>query len=195
MPLRTVIALTISLALLSSACMHRGVAVAARTPGRADDQSFFDVKAGDRLRIVLPLTRNGTTTPQYEPRQQEGATITLSASDLIGFQTLHFEAVGRAHGPVHLRFLNAEESREGKSMPLTSRPQLPFTLPDKPQYMRLVYLIRASEADHNMAFIGARKLEVLEQLTNYLRHNGVCTQSAASFCTLIPTGVAVRPET
>jgi hypothetical protein len=74
--------------------------------------------------------------------------MALSAADVLGFTTSHYLVIGK-DDEVRLKLISAEESREGKSAPATVAPKLPFELPRRTQHIRLVYLVRASQADHN----------------------------------------------
>lgn len=155
----------------------------------------MNLKAGDRLRIVLPLTKTGNALPSYANEQRQSATISLSANDQVGFATAHYEVMARRNGKVLLHFVAAEEIRDGKTMPQHTAPSFPFHLPEKPMYLRLVYLIRASTADHNMAIAGAKETEALENLTHELRQGtAACKQTEEVFCQWVPAGIAVRPE-
>jgi hypothetical protein len=42
-----------------------------------------------------------------------------------------------------------------------------FNLPVQMGYVRLIYLVRVSDADHNMAIVGAEDPETLASLTSY----------------------------
>jgi hypothetical protein len=52
---------------------------------------------------------------------------------------------------VRLRFRWAEITKDGKTVHEANPPTLPFTLPRGTGHIRLVYFVRLSQADHNMA--------------------------------------------
>lgn len=174
-----------------SGCLHH----AKRTAVPSPDQSFYNVKANDRLRVVVPLVKDGGSLPHYGGQAAQGTTITLSANDLVGFETAHYETVARRGGRIQLRFMSAEQTKDGKTIALNTAPRLPFRLPSSPLHLRLVYFIRQSSADHNMAILGARQVERLQQFTAQLQADAtVCGKAADVFCEWVPQGIAVRPE-
>jgi hypothetical protein len=60
----------------------------------------------------------------------------------------------------------------------------------------LIYLIRVSAADHNMAIAAAASIEDLEELTQRIRDNPAsCENGGKTYCSWVPAGIAVRPET
>ena len=119
----------------------------------------------------------------------------FSAADLIGYATSRYAITGKKGAGVRLRFVSAEETRNGKTVPMANPPILPFELPRKLENIRLIYLVRVSKADHNMAIAGSKHLESLSALTERLKANpSVCKSSDDIFCSWVPAGVAVRPE-
>ncbi len=162
----------------------------------ANDNSFMDLLPGGHLRIVVPvLTSDWGYKPETAPQQTAGNTLTLKASNLIGFDTSHFRLDGRTDGRVRIHFLSAETSREGQINPAAHAPELPFSLPTKLEHVRLIYLTRSSQVDHNMAIAAARTLPALNQFTGSLQADPrLCGSNSAVFCTWVPPGVAVRPE-
>ena len=74
-------------------------------------------------------------------------------------------------------------------------PTLPFALPLKAQHIRLIYLVRSSQSDHNMAITASKSLEALNGFTNRLKGSpDVCKLDGEVFCSWVPAGIAVRPE-
>jgi hypothetical protein len=179
-----------ALTVLISGCAHTNRQASVPKPPA---NSYFDVAPGTRLRVVTPITKSGAFQPAYTGHTQAGATITLLAHDLVGFRTAHYIAEGR--GRVQLRLQYAELSREGKSTVEATPPDPPFPLPSHAAHLRLIYLIRASTADHNMALVAAKHVQALDTFTLALQSDpNVCGRRPAVFCTWIPGGVAVRPE-
>jgi hypothetical protein len=62
--------------------------------------------------------------------------------------------------------------------------------------LRLLYLQRASEADHNMAALGADRKDRLEALTRRVQTDPTACLGNVQpeVCLWIPVGIAVRPE-
>ncbi|HLH02699.1 MAG TPA: hypothetical protein VKX25_08010 [Bryobacteraceae bacterium] len=188
--------LAITALLLLAAC--RKTPVATNVPGAVvnpADMSYTDLKPGGQLRILVPVLKNGGYQPSLDAMRTEGATITLSASNLVGYETSYYAIEARRGGRVRLRFASAEISKDGKSTPEQQAPQLPFPLPEKAQYVRLLYLIRSSRADHNMAIIGAGDRQMLARFTTRLKDDPqACEMVRDVFCTWVPAGIAVRPQ-
>jgi hypothetical protein len=127
-------------------------------------------------------------------RQTNSNTVTLTADDLIGYITSKYAATGK-NGMVRLKFLTAQQTKYGQTLPLAAPPALPFELPRTPEHVRLVYLVRSSQADHNMAIMAARSLNTLDAFTSRLQKDPqTCKATSDTFCSWVPSGIAVRPE-
>jgi hypothetical protein len=63
-------------------------------------------------------------------------------------------------------------------------------------YLRLIYLIRISQADHNMAVVAARKIDALDAITRQVQTNPAegCKVDQRASCAWVPDGIAVRAE-
>jgi hypothetical protein len=158
------------------------------------NDSYIDLKAGWTLRIVVPLLKSAEFRSDLLPQKTNGNTISLSTNDFIGYTTSHYAVTGQG-GEVRLRFVSGEESRDGKTAPVVGAHRLPFELPRKTERVRLVYLVRVSQADHDMAIVAARRLDALNAFTNRLKDDpSVCHSDAQIFCSWVPAGIAVRTE-
>ncbi|MFL6417299.1 MAG: hypothetical protein ACJ74Y_16705 [Bryobacteraceae bacterium] len=94
-----------------------------------------------------------------------------------------------------MRFASADIAREGRTVQQTREPFLPFPLPRNQQYVRLIYLIRSSKADHDMAIVASSSLTTLDVFTRQLKANaGICNSDTKVFCSWVPTGIALMPE-
>jgi hypothetical protein len=139
--------------------------------------------------------KSGGTRPTLSAQQNEGSSITLSAADLTGYEIAYYAIRGGRNGAVRLNFTSAEITKDGKTVPEANPPALPFALPEGTEHIRLVYLVRVSQADHNMAVIASKHLEVLNSFTARLKKDpGVCKSDSEVFCSWVPAGVAVRQE-
>jgi hypothetical protein len=188
-----VVILGVIAALSGTSCSHKRAFV---SPPAPVDNSYMDVVPGTRLRILVPLLKEGQRDLGLGTFQSAGSTISVSASNLIGYQLSYYSAEKRRQGKVRLKFVSEETSRDGKMMAETERPDsLPFVLPQEPAFVRLVFLVRVSAADHNMAIVAAQTRDELDSLTTTLRKDPkACQTVTTTFCTWIPEGVAVRPE-
>src|SRR5256885_1324328 len=68
------------------------------------ENPYLDLEPDSKLRIVLPL-------PKAE------------------FEIAHYHVAGQRRGRVVLQFLSAEVSKDGKTLPETRPPVLPFAVP------------------------------------------------------------------
>jgi hypothetical protein len=156
----------------------------------------MDLAPGGRLRILVPvLNSNGNGYRVVsDSEQSDGKTIVLSAANLAGYEVSYYFVEGRNDGRVRLKFTSAEITKDGKTAP-EAAPTLPFPLPLTAQHIRLIYLIRNSQSDHNMAIAASKSLDALNVFTNQLKSNpDVCRQDGRVFCSWVPAGIAVRPE-
>jgi hypothetical protein len=176
-------------------CAHRAAAIAPNPPER--DETFLELKAGYRLRVITPLTRSGAyrvATETLSPARQ-GEPITLRTNgDFLGYETAYY-AVDPAPEGVRVRLLVAEQNIAGNTSAVPD-PKLRLSpLSHRIRHIRLVYLIRQSTADHDMAIVGADTAERLAPFTSQVRANAAaCKSSRNLHCSWVPAGIAVRAE-
>ncbi len=121
--------------------------------------------------------------------------MVLAASNLVGYSSSYYAIEGRGKDKVHLRFASAEVTKEGVTKPEAEPPQLPFALPQKAGLIRLIYLLRSSQSDHNMAIVATAKQELLSTFTEQVQADpSRCAVTKQIFCSWVPAGIAVRPE-
>ncbi len=177
--------------LSGTACMHTSKVAVAPPP----DNSYFDLAPGGRVRIVVPLLKAGATSVTTEPVRITGNTIVLSASNLLGYEVSSYRIEPRRGGQVKLRFIEAQSTKGGTTITEVNPPHLPFDLPEKPTHIRLIYSIRNSHADHNMAIAASKNLTTLMSFTKLLQEDpSACGTNRQVTCFWVPAGVAVRPE-
>ena len=148
------------------------------------------------MRVVTPILKSGGYRLKAQPSASgpEVATLSLAVrSDFLGYEVAYY-AVGS-----RVTFTLAEVHRQvDKKDTVTAeeRPLVPlFQLPREARCVRLIYLVRVSEADHDMAVVAARKKEDLDPLTALVRANpSACRNVGRTFCSWIPDGIAVTPE-
>lgn len=158
------------------------------------NNSFSDLEPGSALKIILPLLKSGGFLPELQTEQINANTFNVRADDFIGYTTLHYTAVGRK-GTVTLKFVSAEQTQQGNTTSLPQSPPLPFALPHHRAHVRLVYLVRVSRADHNMAIVASKRIDALNAFTARLNeHPEICKTADGIFCSWVPAGVAVRVE-
>ncbi len=176
--------------------MHRNVRIPATSGAGSADNSYLDLAPGGSLRVLVPILKSGGYRVAAESKQaNQDTTVVLSADDLAGYEISNYSIEGKSTGKVRLRFVSATITRDGKALETKSEPALPFSLPAKPQRIRLIYLVRSSKADHNMAMAASRKLDALNRFTDRLKANPeICTHGGEIWCSWVPAGIAVRPE-
>ena len=185
-----------------SACVRHKTLVRSPAGGVSPDTAaFIDLQPDWRVRVVMPLTKSGTylvnpTREQKAAAASGGLDMTLSANrDFIGYQTSFYSVQSRVGTGVRIRFVSAEDTKKGVTVP-QARPRLMlFALPRRAKYVRLVYLARASRADHDMAIVAASARDLLESFTRNVQANPrTCVNSEHTFCSWVPAGIAVQPE-
>jgi len=165
-------------------------------PPNIGELGYLDLKAGWRLRVVVPIVRTGGyIVPMIT--KLEGHTISVTAGkDLLGYETDYYDVQSSIGSAVTIKFRRAVAVIQGKK----SKPKQPalalFNLPPHDGFIRIVYLIRASRYDHDMVVLTSTDENVLRDLTVKTMSNGAdaCQTSSSSICVQIPAGVAVIPE-
>jgi hypothetical protein len=168
----------------SGGCSRRKVHISHAGSIVTTDNSYTDLERGSRLSILVPLIKSGGTRPTLSAQQNEGTTITLSAADLTGYEVAYYAITGGRNGAVRLKFTSAEITKDGKTVPEANPPTLPFALPEGTEHIRLVYLVRASQADHNMAIVASKRLETLNTFTAQLKRDPVSVNATMKFFVL-----------
>jgi len=181
-----------ALAFLLTGCAARH----ARGPAAAVppmSHGYIDLEPGWRLRVVTPLLKSGGYRLTFSDETTSGNTITLTAGDdFLGYEVAYYGVKPR-HG---LDLLSAETTRDGHSTPQPEPVAHLFRLPRGVRHVRLIYLVRASPADHDMAVAAANDMEALETLTRRVLANPMddCHAGDGAFCAWIPAGIAVVPQ-
>ena len=165
-------------------------------PPNIGELGYLDLKAGWRLRVVVPIVRTGGyIVPMIT--KLEGHTISVTAGkDFVGYETDYYDVQSSIGSAVTIKFRHAEAVVQGKK----SKPKQPalalFDLPPHDGFIRIVYLIRASRHDHDMVVLTSTDENVLRDLTVKTMSNGrdACQTSNRTTCVQIPAGVAVIPE-
>ena len=190
----------IALLLLLAGCAPKRVpAGAAIAPLPPNDREYVDLSAGWRLRIVAAVTKSGKHEVEFTPVKQEGNVITLKLSDdFIGYETAFWSILARPGGGISLQLASAELTVNGNPGPLAKPTRALIHAPPSARFIRMFYLTRKSDADHNMAIAGAAKRDRLEAFTRAFHDSpaDACADFAKQreYCEWVPAGVAVRPE-
>jgi hypothetical protein len=187
----------LAMCLLAAACSPKAVRAPSETAPVRKDNYYLDLAPEWRLRIVAPLP--GAQRQQYttlsEKKDGTSISVELAAPELAGYQVSIYSVEDSGDGKVRLRFASAETTRDGRTIAEKSAPALPFVLPKKTGHIRLVYLIRVSYSDHNMAVVLSKKWDALNAFTKELQRNPeVCNNRGEVSCIWVPAQIAVRPE-
>ncbi len=168
--------------LFTNGCTRRAI-TARPNAGQARNDSFLDLTPGGRLRIVMPVLKPGTSSVVTGQGTQNGNTIVLSATNLLGYSSSYYAIEGRSKNRIKLRFALEEVTKDGVTKTETEPPQLPFALPQKTGHIRLIYLLRSSVSDHNMAIVAAAKQELLSTFTEQVQADpSRCAVTKQIFC-------------
>ncbi len=190
---RSVISFTVLI--LLAACSPRAVRSPSPSAAAKNRLPYVDLEPGWRLQVVTPLTRSGRYVIE-STSQQNGANITVAAnSDFLGYETDYYSVDHRGRDSVKIHFVSAAVTKDGVANPV-AQPRVPlFQLPDSDKYVRLLYLKRESQTDHDMAVLAASKRELLSALTDRVQEDPhACRDAQHTYCSWIPAGIAVRPE-
>jgi hypothetical protein len=184
--------LCLALASILTGCAARKAAAPA-APVQPIGPSYIDLEPGWRLRVVTPILKSGGYRLTATGQTVSGGTVTLTVSDdFLGYEVAHY-AVKARNG---VEFVSAETTRDGHTTPQPQPVAHLFQLPRGVRHVRLIYLVRVSQADHDMAVAAARDMNALEALTRRVEANPVdaCHDGQGAFCAWIPAGIAVVPQ-
>lgn len=178
-----------------AACAAHRTRLASEPPA-PDNEAYIDLEPGWRLRVVTPILKSGGYQLQTSSPETTSGSISVSAEGFIGFETAYYSVTQPVDGGLRIEFLSAVITKEGKTTP-QPRSLVPlFALPDGVRFVRLVYLTRSSQADHDMAVVASDQKETLDAFTNDVQASPVtnCRARRGVFCSWVPAGIAVRAE-
>ena len=187
--------LYVGVLILLTGCASR-TARMATTPAGSANNDYLDIQDGWRLTVVTPILKSGGYVLKTPDKPPSSNGFTLAGTDFVGYEVAHYEVKGQRGGRVRVEFNSAEVTKEGKTQPQPQSIAPLFQVARRANYLRLIYLIRISQADHNMAVVAARKIDALDSLTRQVQTNPSdgCKVDQRASCTWIPEGIAVRAE-
>lgn len=160
---------------------------------------FLDLLPGWRLTAVTPLIQDTPSAPwrygrvEGKATLQNGLNVTLqlSAEQRFGFETARYAVEARG-----LRFLEATRNLEGVSSAATAPLLRLFPATERKQFVRILFLTRASNLEYNTALLSAPKAADMAAFTQAVREapETACREEAKRWCAWIPPGVAVTAE-
>jgi hypothetical protein len=177
--------------MLAGCAAHR----ATPEPPTLEDAAYIDLKPGWRLRVVTPILKSGGYQLPRSIPETSGGSMAVSAPDFIGFETAYYSVSNPDDGGVRIEFLSATITK-GEDLSPHLRPLVPlFGLPAGIRFVRLIYLTRSSQRDHDMAVVASDQQYRLDAFTSEVQSDpGTCEARSGLFCTWVPAGLAVRPE-
>ena len=132
-----------------------------------------------------------------ELRTSNGAVTLKTSDDFQGYESDIYSARREGKTGIAVQFVSAEVTDINGKRTTKPQPIVPlFVFPINIQYVRLLFLTRVSQAEHNEAIIAASSLEGLEQLTQRVAANPDenCRNSTNEVCSWVPEGISVQPE-
>ena len=195
-PFRPLVWTTAVLAILTGCSGRILKKTAVATNPASHHRDYIDLQAGWRLRVVTPLGKAGDYRLTFKEKETSGNMVTMATDDFKGYEVAYYAVESRSGGGVKIRFLSAELIQAGKSAPLSQSVLPLFVLPRRSRFVRLVYLTRAGDIDHQMAVIASQRPGDADALTRAVQANPKegCDKRGDHHCAWIPLGVAVRPE-
>jgi len=199
------VTLLVGLLILLAGCAAKPAAVVQPPPpppapgSLVIPREFVDLMPGWRLQIVAPVTKSGSYIVKTEASQPQGSSISMKAcDDMIGYATASWGLLARPGGGVSIQLTSAEMVKDGQPAPIAAPTRALIHTPKYARFLRVFYLTRKSASDHDMAILGAGRIEQLGPLTDRLRANPseACVDRPHDriYCEWIPVGMAVRPE-
>jgi hypothetical protein len=176
-------------------CAAHNTKAAPEPPAPEKSGYFIDLEPGWRLRVVTPILKSGGYELRTSSVETNGSTITASAADFIGFETAYYSVSKPHDSGIRIEFISATVTKAGETTPEPQALVPLFELPAGARFVRLIYLIRTSQADHNMAIVASDQKETLDSITSEVKADpSNCKTQSGVYCSWIPAGISVRPE-
>jgi hypothetical protein len=156
---------------------------------------FVELKAGSTVQVVIPITKSGSYVLPSLRQKTSGNNVDLEAGeDFDGYEKALYKVRRLGDDGIQIRFSHAEDWEHGKrSSRRTARLSLFEDLTEF-RHIRLVYLTRESQADHNMAVVASKDADALKASTDAVTRLAQCQTSQIVVCKWVPEGVAVTVE-
>ena len=152
----------------------------------------IDLQPGWKLEVITPVLKSGGFQVHTKAVHSNSGTVALVAGqDFIGYESSYYVVRLSKAGQISVDFRSAQLHKDGKTA-RQARPLAPlFHVPPGTKCVRLMYLLRLSQADHDMAVVSGISVDDLETRTEAVRKDPAdgCT---APNCYWIPAGIAVH---
>lgn len=160
-------------------------------PAQPASLDYVDLQPRWRLEVITPVLKSGGFQLHTTIMPSEQGTLNVAAGpDFMGYESSYYDVRRRDEG-ITIQFRSAQLHKDGKVV-RQSQPRIElFHVPEGTRFVRLMYLLRLSSADHDMAIVSGKTTGELEVLTNAVRADPVHGCGAPS-CFWIPAGIAVH---
>jgi hypothetical protein len=175
---------------------HAPVAAAPVVKWPVKSPDFVDLLPDWKVREVTPIFASGGFVAKKGTAKEEGdithLTITISGSDFQGYETAMYSLQPKPGGGVDAKLESVETNKSGQITKELKPRVLLFQFPRRVRYIRLLYLLRVSTADHNMAILGSNDVDQLNDLTKQVQADPAgCKDLRRAYCRWLPQGIAV----
>jgi hypothetical protein len=162
-------------------------------PGQPATPDFLDLRPGNTVVVVIPILRSGSyVLPSLKTQDTSSIGGIEAGTDFLGYEK-DFYTVKRDSNGVRVHFRHGEVWHNGKVQKMHA-PRVRLFEHIENSHVRLVFLTRASEADHNMAVLSSGDLPRLNEMTREITTRAECRSGRDGSCIWVPNGIAVRPE-
>jgi hypothetical protein len=122
--------------------------------------------------------------------------MTLSAGkDFMGYETSYYLVRKNRWAGLDIQFLSAEATQDGMTRAEPKPTVKLFQLPRRRRYIRLIYLRRVSQSDHDMAVLAVDNAAVLTDATKQVQMDAsTCHDTHELSCSWVPAGIAAIAE-
>lgn len=183
-------------ALILASCANKAHAPVAAGPAvkwPVKSPDFVDLLPDWHVREITPIFASGGFVAKAGSEKQEGLTITISGSDFQGYETAMYSLKPRPGGGVDAKLESVETNKAGQITKEVKPRVLLFQFPRRVRYIRLLYLLRVSTVDHNMAMLGSNDVDQLNELTKQVQSDSAnCKDLRRAYCRWVPQGIAVN---
>ncbi len=173
---------------------HAPVATAPVVKWPVKSPDFVDLLPNWQVREITPILASGGFMVKGGSEKQEGLTITIADTDFEGYETALYSLPPKPGGGVDAKLESVETNKAGRITKELKPRVLLFHFPRQVRYIRLLYLLRVSTANHNMAMLGSNDVDRLNELTKQVQADPAsgCRNMRRAYCTWVPQGIAVN---
>jgi hypothetical protein len=162
------------------------------------DSGYLDLQLGWRLRVVTPILESGQYKVKTEEQQGDDGTINFQVGKgFLGYQTDYYSVKSRGDGRLIVafqrgEFISPDQRKTNKSSPAVNL----FDIANDTRWVRLLFLTRVSETDHDEAVLSSASRTDLDELTAEVESSPVanCKPQQDGLCSWVPQGIAVVVE-